>query len=114
LLAFKYDDFFFILQPTAYGPGALVYPGICATATAPPPFSPASLLRAISGTASPTITTTLMPNGDGNPYSMPPSLEYIDGNGTLQRKASSTMSTTPLAQSRRAKSPLVNKIHNSC
>ena len=114
-----------IVQPTEYGPGALVYPTM-GLASAPPPFSPASLLRAISGTASPSLG--FLPNGNGNHYTVPPTLDFIDGmasqeqqptkqhltpNGTAlaaksnQQSPSTTLNATPLTQSRRAKSPLV-------
>ena len=92
-------------------------------ASAPPPFSPASLLRAISGTASPSLG--FLPNG--NHYTVPPTLEFIDGmasqeqqptkqhltpNGTVlaaksNQQSPSALNATPLTQSRRAKSPLV-------
>ncbi|KAL3118913.1 hypothetical protein niasHT_004844 [Heterodera trifolii] len=105
-------------KPTAYGPrSALMYPmnGDDGTHPATPEaalpqqlFNSATLLKALNGIGSPNS-----PGIAGNAYSMPPSLEYIDGAAAAatspqnDENANKQLNATPLCQSRRAKSPLV-------
>ena len=71
-------------------------------------FNSVSLLRAISGTASPTNAFGAPPKIIENQYSAPPALQFIDGSGDGQHnEQNQSMNTTPLMQSRRSKSPLV-------
>lgn len=73
-------------------------------------FNSASLLRAISGTASPTNAFGPPKLGE-NQYSAPPTLQFVDGGDDEKNHQSKqhnqSMNTTPLMQSRRSKSPLV-------
>lgn len=71
-------------------------------------FNSASLLRAISGTASPTNAFG-PPKLAENQYSAPPTLQFVDGGDekNQSKQHNQSMNTTPLMQPRRSKSPLV-------
>ncbi|CAK5028443.1 unnamed protein product [Meloidogyne enterolobii] len=71
-------------------------------------FNSASLLRAISGTASPT-NAFVPPKLAENQYSAPPTLQFVDGGDekNQSKQHNQSMNTTPLMQPRRSKSPLV-------
>lgn len=118
--------FNYFLQPTVYGhllgytnnknmdiqtssmPISQVFSTMNLTA-----FNSASLLRAISGTASPT-NVGLPSKLTENQYSAPPKLQLIDGNDdTRTQSKEHYVNATPLMQSRRSKSPLVMLIINT-